>query len=501
MMRKECKLIQELFPLYAENLVSEETAEYIKGHLAECGCCAGQWARLNQPLVDPLPEKEMAPENRIGEKLFSRLKKTVLVALLFLTLGGVSLVYASYNAGKHVGSDDPSYRLAEELGLFTQINQTKTLSGIQVTIDKGLFDSSRTVLFLRFSSPGKTFPQVSLSDEDHHEYLQKSGKGWQNKYFILEFEPFKLEAQEARVSLSFTGDAPEKIEFSFPVDVTKIARHTRIVYPSQEKNLPGVKIALEKAVFGVSESEFKLKLDWPVDGSVAGIALGRGTAFFPTSVTKVPPNAPPPPGLGPLPPGGLMSNYAATYGINYRAEDPPANRPALYDLTKRQEVTVQKAEFKTTQFPCQVVVSLKFAPIRQETTQLELLLPPVYVYEKIKGKKEIGLDLSKQGVISLEKSLSYPGGRVIIEKAWLEKDRVHVSYRLESPDSPDAYLPQFTLKDEKGMNQGSPRFDRENPQVVIFSLLNKDTKEVFLSLDSIGRLLPREKFAIDMGDK
>ncbi|MBZ4655331.1 MAG: hypothetical protein JG781_2690, partial [Peptococcaceae bacterium] len=32
-------------------------------------------------------------------------------------------------------------------------------------------------------------------------------------------------------------------------------------------------------------------------------------------------------------------------------------------------------------------------------------------------------------------------------------------------------------------------------------LLNKDTKEVFLSLDSIGRLLPREKFAIDMGDK
>ncbi len=38
-MKNECKIISDLLPLYSENLVCEETSEFIKNHLSECGEC------------------------------------------------------------------------------------------------------------------------------------------------------------------------------------------------------------------------------------------------------------------------------------------------------------------------------------------------------------------------------------------------------------------------------------------------------------------------------
>jgi len=499
MMPKECSLIRELLPLYAENLVSEETTEYINEHLTGCPGCAQEWEIFSRPLPDPLPTEKLSPHKSVENRLFGRLKKTITLAVLLLVLGGAGLTYASYNAGKHIGMDDPTYRIAQELGLFTEIKQTKTVDGLQVTVDKGLFDSTRSVLFIRLSAPGKDIHQVSLSDEDGHQYEQKSGKGWQNKYFMLEFEPLSLETQQANVSLVMDDQENGRVEFSFPVDVLKTAQYTTIIYPNQEKQLPKLKISLEKAVLGVSETEFKVRFDWPMDGSVAGIALGRGGAYFPTSVRKTT-DTPPPPGLGPPPPGGLMSGYGATYKVNYRPQDPPENRPALYDLTGRQEVDAQGGEYQTTPFPCQVAATLKFAPVKKGTEQLEILLPPIYLYEKLKEESKIDLNFQKENTINLQRSISYGEGRVIIEKAWLEKDRLYLNYRLESSGRPDTTLPHFVLQDIQGMEQGKSRFDREHLQVIMFSLPNEEAREFYLQLESVGNLLTREKFSLDLQD-
>jgi len=498
-MPKECRLIRELLPLYAENLVSEETVEYIKEHLTECDICAQEWEMFSRPLPDPLPTEKLSPHKSLENRLFGRLKKTITVAVLLLVIGGAGLAYASYNTGKHIGMEDPAYRFAQELDLFTEIKQTKTVDGLQVTIDKGLFDSTRSVLFIQLSAPEKTIPQVSLTDESGYQYEQKGSKGWNNKYFMLEFEPLRLETQQVKVSLALGDQEKDRAEFTFPVDVVKTAQYTEIIYPNQEKKLPNLKITLEKAVLGVSEAEFKVRFDWPVDGSVAGVGLGRGTAYFPTSVTKAP-DTPLPPAMGAPPPGGLMSSYAATYGVNYRPGDPPENRPALYDLTGRQEVAVEKGEFKTTQFPCQVIATLKFAPVKQETEQLELLLPPVYLYKKVVDSPRLYLNFGEKNEFNLERSASFPQGKVIIEKAWLEKNIVYLSYRLESSGKPETVLPHFVLTDTQGMKQGELRFDREKPQVIMFSLHNEGVKEFYLSLDTMGYLLSREKFSLELRD-
>ncbi|MDI6706239.1 MAG: zf-HC2 domain-containing protein [Bacillota bacterium] len=499
MMSKECSFIRELLPLFAENLVSEETVEYIKEHLTGCSHCAQEWEMFCRPLPDSIPTEKLYPQKNVEKRLFARLRKTVAASVLLLVIGGAGLAYGSFYAGKHIGMDDPTYRFAQELGLFTEINQTKTIDGLQVTIDKGLFDRTRSVLFIRFSASGEEMPQVSLTDESGYQYEQKSGKGWQNKYFMLEFEPLRLETEQVNVSLTLDDQAEESAEFVFPVDVVKTAQYTTIIYPNQVKELANLKITLEKAVLGVSESQFNVRFDWPTDGSVSGIALGKGMAYFPTSVTKLA-DAPPPPGFGPLPPDGLMSGYAATYGVNYRSQDPPENRPALYDLTGRQEIQVQWGEYKTTQFPCQVEAILKFAPVEQGTERMELLLPPVYLYEKVEDENGIKLVFREENTINLEKGIAYGEGRVVIEKAWLEKDRVYLSYRLESSDAPDTVLPHFVLKDIRGMEQGKSRFDMEMPQVVVFYLYSEEAKEFHLELESMGHLLSREKFSLDLQD-
>jgi hypothetical protein len=344
---KECSLIQELLPLYEENLVNKETAEYIEEHLSGCSYCAEEWANFLKPLPDPWEGAKATAPKSTENRVVKRIKKTVLLALLLIVMGGTGLAYASYTAGKHVGRDDPSYRFAQELGLFTEINQSDTIGGIQVNLENGLFDGTRSVLFVNFSSPVQEIPMISLTDDQGKDYHHKSSKGWQSKYFMFELEPLDLDTQNINVSIALMDqdgkEGEDRAEFNVPVDVIKTAQYTKIIYPNQEKDLADLKIHLEKAVLGVSESEFEVRFDWPLDGSVAGLGIGRGTAYFPTSVREMP-ETPSPPG-GAVSPGGLMSGYAASYGVNYRMEDPPQNRPVLYDLTDRKEVEVQGAEY------------------------------------------------------------------------------------------------------------------------------------------------------------
>lgn len=496
-MSKECQLIRELFPLYSENLVSPETKEHIEKHLAQCTYCQKIWEELNQPLLDVLPEQEFKVEQGIGDKLIASLKKTAVLGISFLLLGGLGIAYASYTAGKHVSLDDPSYRLVNELELFTEINQIKALNNKEITLEKGIFDNSRTILFLKIANPGDKFLEISLNDEVGHEYLQRSSRILQKKYYVVEFEPLKAEVERACVVLNFPEEKGE-IDFLFPVDITRTLQHTRIIYPNIEEKMKGITISLQKAVLGVSQSEFKFKLDWPYDGSVEGIAVGR-EAFFPTSFRKIPDDAPPPP--GPTAPGGLIPNYAATIGVNYRSEDP--NRPALYDLSRRQEIIVEAGEYRTTQFPCQVEMSLKFDLVEPHTEEVELALPSIYVFTKANNNDEISLDFSKEAEITLDKVIPLKEGKIIINKAWLEKERVFISYRLEKAQDIgyQDLLPHFVLADEKKQKQGQGLFTYDKEGELFFSLFDPANRKFSLILDSLGEPLPRRKYTIDISDK
>lgn len=38
-MDKTCSIVQDLLPLYEEDMLREETKEFVDGHLAQCAAC------------------------------------------------------------------------------------------------------------------------------------------------------------------------------------------------------------------------------------------------------------------------------------------------------------------------------------------------------------------------------------------------------------------------------------------------------------------------------
>ena len=47
-MKTECSVVRDLLPLYVEDMISPETAQYVKSHLAECSECQAELESLKE---------------------------------------------------------------------------------------------------------------------------------------------------------------------------------------------------------------------------------------------------------------------------------------------------------------------------------------------------------------------------------------------------------------------------------------------------------------------
>ena len=52
-MNKDCSIVQDLLPLYAEDMLREGTKEYVDGHLAQCEACRTELTALKTEDVTP----------------------------------------------------------------------------------------------------------------------------------------------------------------------------------------------------------------------------------------------------------------------------------------------------------------------------------------------------------------------------------------------------------------------------------------------------------------
>lgn len=51
-----CKIVEDLLPLYVEELTQAETSEFVREHLAQCGRCAEVYRRMRTPVEQKAPE-------------------------------------------------------------------------------------------------------------------------------------------------------------------------------------------------------------------------------------------------------------------------------------------------------------------------------------------------------------------------------------------------------------------------------------------------------------
>ena len=107
-MKTECSVVRDLLPLYVEDIVSPETAQYVKSHLAECPECQAELDSLKEgegltaiekkPSVDTKDAKSFKAVMKRMNRQFYSLAYAALIFLIFLGFGwtgGENLMYNS----------------------------------------------------------------------------------------------------------------------------------------------------------------------------------------------------------------------------------------------------------------------------------------------------------------------------------------------------------------------------------------------------------------------
>ena len=107
-MKKECSIVRDVLPLYFENMVSEDTAVFVKEHLENCSDCAAEFEQLKSGRQIDRAE---TPQRRndanviaaVKKKIAKRIHKIVVaVCLVFVVLFSAIMLYTgiSYPVSK-----------------------------------------------------------------------------------------------------------------------------------------------------------------------------------------------------------------------------------------------------------------------------------------------------------------------------------------------------------------------------------------------------------------
>ena len=100
-MKNECSIVCDLLPLYAEDMVSEDTAEFVKEHLGNCPTCRAELEKLRKPVqpvaAQHVPDIDAEPLKRLKIALLMEKVQAILctaAVLLALMLSGLSFLTA-----------------------------------------------------------------------------------------------------------------------------------------------------------------------------------------------------------------------------------------------------------------------------------------------------------------------------------------------------------------------------------------------------------------------
>lgn len=100
-MKNECSIVCDLLPLYAEDMVSEDTAEFVKEHLGNCPTCRAELEKLRKPVqpvaAQHVPDIDAEPLKLLKKALLMEKVQAILctaAVLLALMLSGLSFLTA-----------------------------------------------------------------------------------------------------------------------------------------------------------------------------------------------------------------------------------------------------------------------------------------------------------------------------------------------------------------------------------------------------------------------
>lgn len=156
-MNKDCSIVQDLLPLYAEDMLREGTKEYVDGHLAQCEACRAELAALK---ADVTPAPVNAQPLRSLKKQLRRKKFTAVLLAVTLALTLATAGFAYLTAPQYLPYSETEWTVARADGAVTaegladlsgvesiSVNLLTPVSGAKVTSTQEP-DSGKTVYFI-----------------------------------------------------------------------------------------------------------------------------------------------------------------------------------------------------------------------------------------------------------------------------------------------------------------------------------------------------------------
>ena len=162
-MNKDCSIVQDLLPLYAEDMLREETKEYVEGHLAQCAPCRAELSALKAE--DVTPARVSAQPLRDLKRQLQRKKLTAVLLAVALALMLATAGFAYLTAPQYLPYDETEWMItrspraladgsimADELTDLSgvesiAVNLLVPVSGTKVTSTRDP-DSGKTVYFI-----------------------------------------------------------------------------------------------------------------------------------------------------------------------------------------------------------------------------------------------------------------------------------------------------------------------------------------------------------------
>ena len=92
-MNKDCSIVQDLLPLYEEDMLREETKEFVDGHLAQCAACRAELAALKTEDVTPASVSAQPLRDLKRQLQRKKLTAVLLAVALALTLATAGFAY------------------------------------------------------------------------------------------------------------------------------------------------------------------------------------------------------------------------------------------------------------------------------------------------------------------------------------------------------------------------------------------------------------------------
>ena len=485
MTEKECQIVRDLLPIYADGEAGRATGEFIEQHLEACSHCRELLATCREPVF---PAAISPEDNSIRKNSFvDRFRRVALMVALILLFAATAIAWASYNAGKNLALRDPSFQQAEKMDLFTEVNKSKKLGPYVITVNRVLLDTARTTVFYQVEPglEGEDFLHIAMTDDKGVNYQPRGGRGLHSKNFVYDLEPVNLDAE--KIKLTFKTDSiPVEASFTLPVDPTLVAQNTRELYPGLEAQTGPVKLSLDRAVLGLSESIFFFRARWPLEPEIAGVGVGTAPPMY----TEMGPN-------GPNSGETRISRPHPVPAIDGPNADVPGPWAQLVDITNGKQVKLRETRTSTDRVTGGIEGAFHFNAVDPSVRKLELTAPFLYLYRFPAQEQIMEIEIPREGEEMVNGLFNWETLTYNLERIALEDKKLAFYFEVNGGGDKtwDYYRPDFRLKEGDFWHKGlAVDYLKGSGIKVIFPV--PDTEEAALKLRSVGEKLQRVKFEI-----